>query len=279
MVAAILAFIIACMRRFRISAATRHTLWLLAFAKFAVPSSLLWSAGTSLASLITFHPTLQIPVIDFSRLLQNASAHTTLTSAVPGYAWVTILLASVWVAGSLLAFANWIQRLSRSTVSMRPASEPLQNALIHAKQQLSIRENVKVAISNETTEPVAIGIWRPVVVLPEPLANSLSAGELNAVLLHELAHVARRDNLTGSLTHLIWMMFWFHPLLGWMERQLSMDCEYACDEVVLATARTPADYVSGILKATRFAFGCRCRHFGHRWICAQKKIRANYVSR
>jgi GWxTD domain-containing protein len=128
-----------------------------------------------------------------------------------------------------------------------------QSAFMQARQMLSVQKTVGFAIARDATEPVLMGIGRPLVILPESLETSLSPAELNTVLLHELAHFMRGDNLTGSLAHLVATAFWFHPLLWWMERQLSIDCEYACDEVVLALTRKPSDYASGIVKATRFA--------------------------
>jgi GWxTD domain-containing protein len=163
------------------------------------------------------------------------------------------LIVSIWAVGIFFFAGAWMLRLRRTRFSVEVPCETVYAGLIKAKQQLSLRSDVRLAISKDAAEPILKGIWRPVIVLPKSLAQSLTASELNAVLLHELSHVKRRDNLTATLAHLVSIAFWFFPLLWWMERQLSIDCEYACDEIVLSAARTPAEYASGMLKATRFA--------------------------
>ena len=56
---------------------------------------------------------------------------------------------------------------------------------------------------------------------------------MEAMLAHEVAHVRRRDNLTAALHMLVEAMFWFHPLVWWMERRLVEERERACDEEVV----------------------------------------------
>jgi Flp pilus assembly protein TadD len=77
---------------------------------------------------------------------------------------------------------------------------------------------------------------------------------LQAVIAHELAHIARHDALSGAIAHVIVSVFWFHPLVWWMERRLLAERETACDERVLAHGTDPADYVSAILKVCGMPF-------------------------
>jgi Flp pilus assembly protein TadD len=92
------------------------------------------------------------------------------------------------------------------------------------------------------------------VVLPDLLSDSLSESELYAVVAHELAHVARRDNLSAAAARVVVSVFWFHPLLWWIERRMLAEREAACDELVLAHGADPADYISAILKVCRMSF-------------------------
>ena len=72
------------------------------------------------------------------------------------------------------------------------------------------------------------------------------------MLLHELAHARRRDNLTGAFVHCLVCVFWFHPLLWLAEKRLRIERERACDELVIACGITPQVYISGILKVCKF---------------------------
>jgi beta-lactamase regulating signal transducer with metallopeptidase domain len=75
---------------------------------------------------------------------------------------------------------------------------------------------------------------------------------LEAVLLHELAHARRRDNLIAVFVHCLVCIFWFHPLLWFVERRLYRERERACDEFVIACGTSPQIYVAGILKVCKF---------------------------
>jgi len=253
LIAVLLAMTALSMRRTGISAATRHKLWLLAMGKLAIPSFLLWFAGNALASRIAFRPPLQVRVADFSHLLNVGRATGTLAISTVQDGLLPILLGAVWLVGTLFAIASWMRRLRQFAMPMSLPSEAVERAFARARQRLFLRQLVRIRISEHAAEPVLMGLWHPVVVLPEALTCSLSENELEAVLLHELAHAVRRDNLTNSIAHVISLLFWFHPLLWWMKRQLSIECEYACDEVVLAKATVREDYISGIVKAARFA--------------------------
>jgi tetratricopeptide (TPR) repeat protein len=92
------------------------------------------------------------------------------------------------------------------------------------------------------------------VILPEGLSSALSEAELAAVIAHELAHVERRDNLSAALAHAVVSVFWFHPLLWWMERRMLAEREAACDEMVLASGARAEDYAAGIAKVCRMTF-------------------------
>jgi len=94
----------------------------------------------------------------------------------------------------------------------------------------------------------AKGLIRSEVLLPEGLSVQLSDAELQTILAHELAHIRRKDNLSGALTRVLGSIFWFHPLLWWMERRLLTERELACDELVLANGALREDYLAGILK-------------------------------
>jgi len=71
---------------------------------------------------------------------------------------------------------------------------------------------------------------------------------LQAILQHEIAHVRRRDNLTGVIHRAVEVLFWFHPLVWWIGGRLIEARERACDESVLRSGIDPEAYGEGILK-------------------------------
>jgi beta-lactamase regulating signal transducer with metallopeptidase domain len=121
---------------------------------------------------------------------------------------------------------------------LRRSSEPVDFAA-HGLESLEAdfaAASVTLGTSDQVKVPAAIGFFRPMVIVPAWTLTELSATELNAVLLHELAHLKRRDGWTNLAQKLVRAVFFFHPALWWVDRQLSLEREMACDDLVLAQA-------------------------------------------
>ncbi len=116
----------------------------------------------------------------------------------------------------------------------------------------AISRPVRLQSSGRATEPSLIGLLRPTVTIPENLSKRLTSAEFETVLMHELAHAVRRDNLAAAFVHCLACIFWFHPLLWLVERRLIAERERACDEMVIACGAAPQVYIAGILKVCRF---------------------------
>lgn len=80
----------------------------------------------------------------------------------------------------------------------------------------------------------------------------LEPHQLHAVLVHELCHIRRRDNLASALHMLVEALFWFHPLVWWVGARLVAERERACDEEVLRRGSEPREYAHGILNVCRW---------------------------
>ena len=96
-----------------------------------------------------------------------------------------------------------------------------------------------------------MGIVQPVIMLPQGIEQQLSPAELKAVLAHELCHWRRHDNLLAAVHMLVEALFWFFPLVWWLDARLNAERERACDESVLADGNDPQMYAEGILKVCR----------------------------
>lgn len=101
-------------------------------------------------------------------------------------------------------------------------------------------------------EPGIFGIFRPVLLWPERLNANLEDQHIEAILAHELAHARRYDNLTASIHMLVEAIFWFHPIVWWMESRMLMERESACDEAVTQSGVSPDVYAESLLRACRF---------------------------
>jgi beta-lactamase regulating signal transducer with metallopeptidase domain len=181
-----------------------------------------------------------------------------MNSAVPGAlvnipsTWAVVLV-SLWatlaLAGVLrIGIGLWrIRRLRRTGVAIDPQ-------LLSADLQETLRDfrktrPVSILVSQRVDVPTALGFWRPAVVIPAWLAEDVTATELKYVVLHELAHLRRRDDWTNLIQKLVKAVLFFHPGVWWIERKLSLDREMACDDAVLqqtAAARVYAQCLARV---------------------------------
>ncbi|HWB33352.1 MAG TPA: TIGR03435 family protein [Acidobacteriaceae bacterium] len=111
---------------------------------------------------------------------------------------------------------------------------------------------VELRLSAERMEPGMFGVWRPVLVWPRELTARLEDAHIETIMAHELAHVRRRDNLTAALHMLVEALFWFHPVVWWMERRMVAEREQACDEAVVAMGGDAEAYAESLLSTCRF---------------------------
>ena len=135
------------------------------------------------------------------------------------FPWVKVLIA-IWALGFLLAMA----RLIRAAVGLQGWKK--QSVLVDRVGEVEIRE------LQHLHGPVAAGVWKPVVFVPASW-STLPEDSRRVVLEHELAHHRRRDPLWRLLAELACAVHWYHPLVRWMARRFNMQCEYACDAMVL----------------------------------------------
>ncbi len=121
----------------------------------------------------------------------------------------------------------------RST-AMTQREGPLADLVAEAESPLRMRRRVRIATTRVAHGPVLAGIFRPVILLPEHMAEALTPKQMKLVITHELAHARRWDNLVLLIQRLAEMFFFFHPVVwfcGWMMRR---EAEAACDDMVVS---------------------------------------------
>lgn len=231
------------------SAAARHTVWLIAAAKFAIPAALFSGLGTYVRDLFPSpHPLIRIPA-SLSKFLPVQNLPASPAEASGGF-W--LLLGLLWLSGAILLLTVWFRRLPGSFSPSSKVLDSEKESLLRIQQRLGYSRTVRLRSSELNREPVLFGIWRPTLIVPQGLSTRLTPAEFDAVMLHELAHAKRWDNLTAAFVHTLVCLFWFHPLLWWIERRLMTERELACDELVIRYGAPPEAYVAGILKVCRF---------------------------
>jgi Zn-dependent protease with chaperone function len=96
--------------------------------------------------------------------------------------------------------------------------------------------------------PMVIGHLRPVIFVPLGLLNHLPAGEMEAVLLHELAHIRRHDYFVNVLQHMAESLFFFNPGLLWLSSLLREERENCCDDIAIARTNDRVEFVRALVR-------------------------------
>ena len=122
--------------------------------------------------------------------------------------------------------------------------------------RLGIRRPVRLRWSAWTAVPLSVGVWRPAVILPE-VAKMWDAQHRRTVLLHELAHVRRRDCLMQLLTQVACAVHWFNPLAWVAARQSRIERERAADDMVLLAGTQASTYAEILLDTARSLHSAR----------------------
>jgi uncharacterized protein (TIGR03435 family) len=229
-------------------ATVRYGLWLAASVKFLVPFSWLVAIGNR----FEWHRAPAIVSTTFSVAMEQvfvpqvfAVAVSAPAATAPMVVTVSVLLFTIWALGVAVVLLSWWRQWRPLRVALDRAT-PLHLDVQH------FMATVEVMSSPDLLEPGIVGVWRPVLLLPEGITDRLQPSQLSAILAHECCHVRRRDNLVAGIHMLVEALYWFHPLVWWIETRLVDERERACDEEVLRTGSAPDAYAEGILKVCRF---------------------------
>lgn len=149
------------------------------------------------------------------------------------------VLSGVALARILIGFLQ-VLKLRRTCVPVK--IEDIDPLLERTLSDVSEGRKAVLCVSDKLQVPTALGFFRPLVALPAWAVKDLSVAELNAILIHELAHVRRWDDWTNLLQKTVRAIFFFHPAAWWIDRQLSLEREMACDDEVLVRTENPRAY-------------------------------------
>lgn len=175
------------------------------------------------------------------------ATNTANSTASPWSIWrIAGLIWIAGIAGLASRLALQIRSLGRRQRSWRPIADPqILAILVDCRRKLAIHWDVDLRVSPAESSPAVTGIWRPCIVIPESLLTRLESSQLELVLLHELAHVRRRDVLVHWLLIGLRLAYWFNPAVWLVISRMQAERELACDELVLDAAGSPAQQTYG----------------------------------
>jgi bla regulator protein blaR1 len=147
-------------------------------------------------------------------------------------------IVALWIPGFLFFLLrlagglHYVQRLRRRQT--RPASAVWQENLQKLAAEVGYSRPVVLLESALIRIPMALGFFKPIILFPIGFTNQLTPAEVEAVLAHELAHLARHDWLLNLLQTLIEAVFYFHPAVWWISANIRVERENCCDDTAVA---------------------------------------------
>jgi bla regulator protein blaR1 len=145
-----------------------------------------------------------------------------------------------------------LRRLRATCVPVNP--EHLEPNLRASLLSACASRQVALCTSDAVRVPAAIGYFRPMVVFPSWALAEIPPTDLNAILLHELAHLRRYDDWTNLVQKVVKAIFFFHPAVWFVESRLTLEREMACDDAVLAADYSPRAYAESLVGLAERSF-------------------------
>ncbi|MCI0588981.1 MAG: M56 family metallopeptidase, partial [Planctomycetes bacterium] len=226
----------------------RLAAWTVVLAKLLLPPTLASPVG--IARLFDSHAAMSMAVANGEAPLPAEGAPLGILLAFGLWALGVLLFGSVRV----LRIVRFRRGLERDAEEVEPR---VRKELARAARRIGLRRPPRVVSTSRCDGPAVYGVFRPVLLLPAGFGKG-SPEETRFALLHELAHLRRRDPLLAALASAIEVLYWFHPLVRLATRRIAALLELACDESVAGLLRddTPRYRDALPLAASRWIGPC-----------------------
>lgn len=251
----------------RIRPAIIGAMWTLVLLKFMIPLAPGWSFSlsslTASAARVFYPPAannrvVQAPTndgpIEYIALIEPCAASPTCATASPatatGWPIATIVLSAyLCCVGVVLSRRLWLYcRMLRQIRTLPHADEPTRALVARICERMGVRRVPDVRLSDEAPAPFVLGAIRTRLILSPRQLDCPRESE--AVILHEIAHLRRGDLIVRYVQFLAGTVFFFWPVVAWVNRRVDLARELACDDWALACGRlSAAEYARCLLRA------------------------------
>ena len=160
--------------------------------------------------------------------------------------WVVRL----WLAGAiafwLRLICGWVAAARMRSTMVRPAPPEWQRILGKLGARIGLSRHVGLLVAARVQVPTAIGWLRPVVLLPIGALTGLPPEQMEAVLVHELAHIRRHDYLVNILQSVSEALLFYHPAVWWVSGHIRTERELCCDDVAVSVSGDALAYACAL---------------------------------
>ncbi|WP_184550371.1 M56 family metallopeptidase [Mucilaginibacter sp. FT3.2] len=243
------------------AAATRYQLLVASLVLFSVAaiSTFIWEINQTQApakqiqgitvqsNLLQNAPTIHLVPITQGALIDNGINYINMHTRVIVLIWILAVFAR---SLQLLTGLQGLYHLRRKSVFN--VDEYWQNRLADLSLKLGIKQIIGIAESGIAKVPMVIGHLKPLILIPVGLLTALPPAEIEAILVHELAHIRRRDYLINLLQSFIEIIFFFNPAVLWLSALIRTERENCCDDIAVVQTSNKVNYIRALVSCQEY---------------------------
>lgn len=128
-----------------------------------------------------------------------------------------------------------------------------ENKLNRLANKIGINKTVGLLQSCIAKLPMVLGHFKPVILIPIGLLTALSEEEIEAILIHELAHIRRKDYLINLLQSSMEILFFFNPAVLWLSTLIKAERENCCDDIVVEQISSKINYIKALVSCEEYS--------------------------
>ncbi len=163
-----------------------------------------------------------------------------------------VVISLLWFSGvCILAIRLIMQMIYAERFKRRhktKAEARLLQIVEDLRRKLAVSKAVQLFESSIAKVPMVIGIFKPAIILPITVISGLKLEQIELILAHELAHVKRYDYFFNIIQTVIETLFFYHPAIWWISKQIRKERENACDDIAIAVTGSATDYAQALLE-------------------------------
>ena len=160
------------------------------------------------------------------------------------------LIGSLWILGvcifmlRLIGGMIWLKRLKSNYLQELPMK--WYTRMLEINEKLGIKKSIMLAESTLIKVPMVIGYFKPVVLLPAGAITGLSPEQIEAIILHELAHIKRHDYLINIVQSVVESILFYHPVIWWISSEIKDERENCCDDIAVQLSGDSVSYARAL---------------------------------
>ena len=207
-----------------------------------------WQQGSGMATAFTQTLTTASGIADQNNWWLSITAFINNYSGWMMGLWTAVVLIKL---GRMLLDLYYVNRLCSSGIS-----QPQESWINHLQQlshKMGIHKKIRLFESQLVNIPMVAGHFKPVILLPLGMLSKLSMAEVEAVLLHELAHIRRHDYLVNLLQRITVILFFFNPAVLWLSSLMRAERENCCDAMAIRHSNDKLTFIEALISVKQHA--------------------------